>query len=277
LFRVNEHPLDPQKSCEGVIIVFKSKFALFVLILAGACASIFSPGHYAWSAQPNRLVFTTEPSNGNAGQTLAPITVSVEDTQGNVQTSDNTTQIRLTLSVFTATLSGTKTQTVVNGVATFSDLSIDKPGTGYTLLAASVNVGPPPLASALSTPFNISAGGPAQLGFVQQPTDVLAGEFVSPAVSVAVQDLGSNTVTTDNGTLITVAITLCSTPITLSATTDSSGIATFPTLRLNTIATGDILNATATGLAGATSAAFNVLVNPDRIFWDGFDDPLCTP
>lgn len=257
--------------------MFKSKIALLALVAAGVFAGIFSPAHYAWSAQPNKLVFTTEPSNGSAGQTLASIVVSVENTQGVVQTSDNTTQIKLTLSVFTATLSGTTTQTVVNGVATFSDLSIDTAGIGYTLIAASVNVGPPPLQGAISTPFDIAAGGPAQLGFVQEPTDVLAGEYVSPAVTVAVQDLGSNTVTTDNGTLVTVAITLCSTPITLSAVADANGIATFPALRLNTVATGDVLGATATGLAGATSATFNVLANPDRVFFDGFDDPLCTP
>lgn len=257
--------------------MFKSKIALVALIVAGVCVGIFVPEHEAWSAQPNKLVFTTEPVNGSAGQTLAPIVVSVEDTLGNVITTDNTSQIRLTLLQLTGTLSGTVTQTAVNGVATFSDLSIDKAGTGYTLLAASVNVGPPPLSSTISTPFDISAGAAAQLGFLQEPTDVLAGEYVSPAVTVAVQDLGSNTVTTDAGTLITVSITLCSTPITLSATTDAAGIATFPTLRLNTVATGDILGATAVGLAGATSAAFNVLTNPDRVFFDGFDDPLCTP
>ena len=249
----------------------KTRFAVFALVCAVGIANC------AWSAQPNKLVFTTEPTSSGAGQTLAPIAVSIEDTLGNVQTSDNTSQIQLTLLQLTGTLSGTTTQTAVNGVATFNDLSIDKVGTGYTLLASSVNVGPPPLSSTISTPFDISGGAAAQLGFLQEPTDVLAGEYVSPAVTVAVQDLGANTVTTDSGTLITVAITLCSTPITLSATTDSAGIATFPTLRLNTIATGDVLSATASGLAGATSASFNVLANTDRVFFDGFDDPLCTP
>ena len=34
---------------------------------------------------------------------------------------------------------------------------------------------------------------------------------------------------------------------------------------------------TATGLAGGVSSSFSVLLNPDRIFWDGLDDPACTP
>ena len=48
------------------------------------------------------------------------------------------------------TLSGTKTVPVVNGVATFSDLSIDQLGNGYTLVVSA-----PGATSAESTPFNI--------------------------------------------------------------------------------------------------------------------------
>lgn len=48
------------------------------------------------------------------------------------------------------TLSGTKTVTAVNGVATFADLSIDQLGNGYTLVVSA-----PGVAGAESTPFNI--------------------------------------------------------------------------------------------------------------------------
>lgn len=228
-----------------------------------------------WAVQPNILVFTTEPANGSAAQTLAPIVVSVEDRLGNVITTDNTSQIHLALSV--NTLNGTTTQTVVNGVATFGDLSIDTVGTAYTLNATSVNVGPPPLVSAVSTPFDIGAGPPAQLAFVQQPTDVPAGQDISPAVTVAVEDAGGNLVSADNSTVVTISISLCGAPITLETETDAAGVATFPNLRLNTIFNGDALDASATGLTGATSNLFNVVLNTDRIFFDGFDDPVCTP
>ena len=50
------------------------------------------------------------------------------------------------------TLSGTRTVNAVNGVATFSDLSIDQPGSGYTLVATVPNV-----FTAESAPFNIGA------------------------------------------------------------------------------------------------------------------------
>lgn len=239
------------------------------------CLGSFYPSRDAWPAQPNRLVFTVEPVSAGAGQTLAPIEVSVEDSFGNLVTTDNTSQIQLSLA--TATLNGTVVQTVANGVATFSDLSINQAGTGYTLLASSVNVGPPPLSSATSTPFDIGAGEPVQLAFVQQPSDTPAGEYVSPAVTVEVEDIFSNIVDTDSGRQIDVTITLCNAPIALESETDSAGVATFPALRLNTVATGDYLAATSIGLAGDTSTPFNVLDNSDRVFFGDFDDPLCTP
>lgn len=253
----------------GYFAQLGSRFALLLLSLTTLLSSS------AWAVQPNILVFTIEPTNGTAGQTLAPIAVSVEDRAGNVLTTDNTSQIQLTLS--SGTLNGTTTQTIVNGVATYSDLSINTVGTGYTLTANSVNVGPPPLVTAISTPFNIGAGPATQLVFGQQPTDTSAGQYVNPAVTVLVEDAGGNVLTGDSGTVVTISVTTPCGAITLEAETDSAGIATFPTLRLNTVATGVVLNANALGLTGAVSTAFNVIANPDRIFFDGFDDPLCTP
>jgi len=49
-------------------------------------------------------------------------------------------------------LSGTKTVTAANGVATFSNLSIDQLGNGYTLVVSSAGV-----AGAESRTFNIGA------------------------------------------------------------------------------------------------------------------------
>ena len=51
----------------------------------------------------------------------------------------------------------------VNGVATFSNLSINNAGTGYTLTASDGA-----LTGATSSAFNL-AGAPAQLAFGQQP------------------------------------------------------------------------------------------------------------
>ncbi len=51
-----------------------------------------------------------------------------------------------------STLSGTLSATVIGGVATFSDLSLDNPGTGYTLRATASG-----LTDAVSDAFNVIA------------------------------------------------------------------------------------------------------------------------
>lgn len=255
--------------------IFRNQSFLLALLVAAGCGCIGAAGKlWARPPPPVMLAFTVEPIDGIAGQTLATIAVSIEDAQGNVVTLDNATQVQLTLSK--NTLNGTLTQTATSGVASFNDLLINTAATGYTLSAATVNV-TPALIGAASTSFNISAGTPSKLAFVQEPTDTFAGLYLNPAVTVVVQDKSGNTVSTDSSTLVTVSAPICGGSIPLEASTDSAAIATFSDLRLNSAAIGDALNATAFGLTGASSTAFNVMANPDRIVFDGFDDPLCTP
>src|SRR5205814_6484561 len=52
-------------------------------------------------------------------------------------------------------------------VATFSNLSIDRAGTGYTLAATSAG-----LTGATSTTFNITVGPAAKLAFTTQPSKI---------------------------------------------------------------------------------------------------------
>src|SRR5207302_4493551 len=75
------------------------------------------------------------------------------------------------------TLTGTLTHAAVSGVATFSGLSIDKVGMGYTLTAAGAG-------STTSTAFNITAGTATQLVFSVQPSTATAGAAITPAVEV---------------------------------------------------------------------------------------------
>jgi parallel beta-helix repeat protein len=105
-------------------------------------------------AAADHLLFLQQPTNTAAGQTISPVIVEVVDQFGNVETSDNTDTITLSLGSNPSggTLSGTLTVTVVNGVATFSNLSIDLAGAGYTL-HATVGGGVPDLDS---NPFTIT-------------------------------------------------------------------------------------------------------------------------
>ena len=79
------------------------------------------------------------------------------------------------------TLSGTKLVATTLGVATFSNLSIDKVGTGYTLRATSGALAP-----AISTGFSITPATATRLAFGVQPSDAIAGVPLSPAVTVIV-------------------------------------------------------------------------------------------
>jgi len=103
------------------------------------------------------LVFTTPPSTTLPLQTMKPaVQVSVVDDLGHTLTSF-TGSVTIAIghnggTLLPGTLSGTKTVVAVNGVATFSDLSIDQLGNRYTL-----TVSGPGLTSAESEPFNIGA------------------------------------------------------------------------------------------------------------------------
>jgi len=201
-----------------------------------------------------KLKFTTQPSNGVAGQTLAAVNVSVEDSAGNVETNDNTTLVTLALS--SNTLNGTLTQTAVNGVATFADLSINTAATGYTLTATSN----PTLTQDASASFDIVAAAASKLAFAQQPSDATAGVAISPALTVQVQDQFGNVATTDTSA---VTLALASNPgsATLSGTATQNavaGIATFNDLSLDKVGTGYTLSAADGALTGTTSNTFNI-------------------
>ena len=133
-----------------------------------------------------------------------PVTVAVEDANGNVETGDNATQVGLAIGTNPAagTLTGGSAVNVSAGVATFSTLSIDKAGVGYTLLASST----PSHTQATSSAFTISPSAPTHLAFMQQPTNAQAGSSISPAVTVAIEDANGNVETGDNATKISLVI-----------------------------------------------------------------------
>lgn len=90
------------------------------------------------AAAPTQLAFVQQPATVAVGATITPsVVVAVEDSFGNVVSSDNSDQVSLAIaSGPTSALSGSTTVTVQNGLATFSDISIGQTGT-YTLNASS--------------------------------------------------------------------------------------------------------------------------------------------
>jgi len=181
--------------------------------------------------------------------------VTARDSVGNTVTSF-TSNVVMTISVNPGggTLSGTTTVAAVAGVATFSNLHIDKVGTGYRLAATSGSL------NVISNAFSITAGTATKLVFTVQPANTAAGATITPAVQVTAQDAGGNTAT---GFVGNVAIAIKANPGagTLSGTTPVAavaGVATFSTLSINNIGTGYTLTATSGVLTSATSLAFNI-------------------
>ena len=219
--------------------------------LTGVTSSTFNvtPG------APAKLIFTTQPANTTAGVAISPaVQVTVEDNQGNVVTTATNT-ITMGIGTGSGTLAGTMSMAAVSGVATFSNLSINLVGTGYTLAASATG-----LTSATSGAFNILVGAPAKLAFTTQPSNVAAASSIAPAVIVSVEDAAGNVVPTATNS-VTVAIGANPSSGVLSGTATAAataGGASFSNLSINKVGTGYTLTASAAGLTGATSTAFNV-------------------
>jgi hypothetical protein len=176
------------------------------------------------AGQAAQLAFVQQPTQTTAGSTISPaITVAVEDSDGVVVASDNST-VTLSLASGSGRLLGTLTATAVNGIATFNNVSLDDGGT-FSLRATDSS-----LSSATSNSFNIE---PPRLAFVSQPKGSIAG-FSLPTFQVAVEDTHGN-VLTDSSASVTISVdsgpgdTLGT--VTVSAV---NGVATFSKVSLDT-------------------------------------------
>ena len=157
-----------------------------------------------------------------------------------------------------STLGGTLTVgTDIMGMAMFSNLTLDKPGTGYTLQATS-----PGLASAMSFPFDVIAAD--HLVVTGQPSSqVVAGSQFD--VQVSVEDASGKVDANFPGS---VTLTLANNPG--SSTLDGAvavqtapGVFDFPYLTLDKPGIGYTLQATCAGMTPVTTHPFDVMVPPD--------------
>src|SRR5439155_1106271 len=208
------------------------------------------------------VAFTTQPQTTQAGQTMPAMQVSALDDAGNVGTGcTGLITVALGANPGGGTLAGTTSVNAVSGVATFSTLSINNAGNGYTLTASASG-----LTGATSASFNITAAPPppaTHVAITTQPQTTHAGQTM-PAVRVAALDEAGNVVTGFTG-LITVAFCPTRRAAELAGTTSVnavSGVATFSTLSINNAGNGYTLTASASGLTGATSASFNITAPP---------------
>jgi hypothetical protein len=101
------------------------------------------------------LVVTAQPPGSITAGSGFGLTVTAEDSSGNVETSYNgTVAVALASNPGGATLGGTLVATAQSGVATFSGLTLAKAGTGYTLRVSASG-----LTSATTNAFNVWTAG----------------------------------------------------------------------------------------------------------------------
>ena len=209
----------------------------------------------------SKVVYTTQPSGVVAGAPISPaVVVTVQDAGGNTVTTSSAT---VTLAPGTnpagGVLSGSTSVVASSGVATFSDLSINRSSTSsYTLAATSTG-----LSTATSTTFVVSPGAATQVGYAAQPGGGTGGVAWGTQPKVAIQDSLGNTVTSSSAS---VALSIVSGTGTAGATLTCtnnpkaavSGVVTFAGCKIDLAGTGYKLNATSAGLGGVLSALFNV-------------------
>ncbi|TFD75591.1 hypothetical protein E3T54_11720 [Cryobacterium sp. Sr8] len=144
--------------------------------------------------------------------------MTVQDAGGNTATMS---AAPITLSITTpagAVLSCAANPAIaVSGVATFADCRIDKTGT-YTLRATSGT-----LTAAVSAGFTVTTGPAVKLAFTLSPTETKFRKVFTTQPVVAVQDAGSNTVTSSAA------------QVTLSITTPASAVLTCTANPINAV------------------------------------------
>ncbi|MDP1892306.1 MAG: Ig-like domain-containing protein [Gemmatimonadaceae bacterium] len=223
---------------------------------AGLTGSPLTVSATANAVTPTRLNVLTGPVASRAGVALPPVTVAAQDAAGNTIASfTGDVTVALGANPGGSTLSGTTTAKAVAGVATFSDLKLNRPGTAYTLVFSSAE-----LSAAVSGTFDITSGDASTLVFSAMPSTVDPGQAIAPPITVTAQDAAGNAVASFTGA-VTVALGTNPSGAALGGTltrTAVAGVATFSDLSITTRGSPYTLIATASGLASGTSAGFSV-------------------
>jgi streptogramin lyase len=179
----------------------------------------------------SQLVVTQQPPSSLTAGSPFGLTVTAEDSSGNVITSFNgTVTVGLANNPGVATLGGTLTAMASNGVATFSGLSLTRAAIGYTLYASTGGYG-----WGISNALTVTPLAPSQLVITTQPSvTATAGQPFATQPVVYEADQYGNLETGDNSTVVTAALASGAGPLQgTTSVTVSGGVAAFTNLADN--------------------------------------------
>jgi hypothetical protein len=186
------------------------------------------------------VAFATQPNSAQIGVAIAPaVTVRVLDPFDNLVTdATNAVSLAIASNPGSGMLGGTTSVAAAGGIATFSNLSVDQAGTGYTLAASAdgltgvesnpfnITTDPVPLAThfALSVPSFVNAGTSfnvtvTALDSMNQPTSGYAGLVHFSTMSGGTLP-GDSTLVNGVGTF---SVTLTTAGVQKIAVSDTSG------------------------------------------------------
>ncbi|MHC5538469.1 beta strand repeat-containing protein, partial [Singulisphaera rosea] len=219
---------------------------------ANGLTSATSSSIAAITAAP-QLSITTQPPNGvNTGEGFS-LVVTAKDANGDPDSSyTGPVTLSLAANPSNGVLSGTLTVNAVDGVATFTGLTLDAAGSGYLIDASASG-----LLSATSSLITVTPVGP-QLSFTTQPASVKTGEGFS--LTVSAKDANGDVDPNYSGPITLSLATnpgngMLSGTLTVNAV---NGVATFTGLWLNRSAPGYVIKASASGLSAGTSSSITV-------------------
>jgi hypothetical protein len=212
----------------------------------------YIPGEFAFGiAATEHVAISAQPPQTETAGNGFDLIADIEDGDGNVETSDDSNVTLTVASGPSSILSGTVTVQAINGVASFSGISLDTAGT-YTLFVSDAGD------NVSGTSSNTMVVNPAAASKLAFAAPIANG--ISPAVVVDIEDRFGNVVTTSDST-IKLAIHSGPSRAKLSGTTSVSavnGVATFDILSINTSGTFT-LKATSRLLEPITSNKFVIL------------------
>jgi alpha-tubulin suppressor-like RCC1 family protein len=134
----------------GDLAIDKAMIGHTLVASSGALTGATSLPFSIVQAAKTQLAVVAQPNAAAGGQPIT-LAVAVQDAFGNVVSEQDPVTVALGANPGAATLSGTLTVAAIAGVATFSDVRIDRPGSGYTLTVSSG-----PLTGATTAPFDVT-------------------------------------------------------------------------------------------------------------------------
>jgi len=180
--------------------------------------------------------------------------IQILDSEGGVTTSANV-PVTAALASGNGTLSGTTTVNAVDGVATFTNLTIK--GTGSHVLTFSTTS---PSLSVASSSFTVATASATQLVVTTQPSATAQnGVAFARQPAVQIRDASGNAVA-QSGIVVTASIASGGGTLggSTTAATNADGEATFADLSISGAAGARTLRFSSGGLTGATSSAISV-------------------